>query len=282
MKRYELKGRVIAITGATGGLGRAAAEALKAKGARLALFDLAQNTVSRMAAELGGPKVAAGWVANVRSMESLTVAMQAAAAHFGGIDVVIAGAGIGIHGSLETMDPRDFDRVIDINLNGVWRTFHAALPEVKKRQGYLLAISSMAAFIHSPLNVHYTASKAGVWAMCNSARLELKHEGVGVGTFHPTFFQTPMMEAIIDGPCSTLVWNNHKGIWQFVALEEVVNALVDCIEYRRETVTVPRSNSLAAYAPGIARKLIERVGFNDERVAQAMTLQNSCLHSAER
>lgn len=274
MKRYELDGRVVVITGATGGLGRAAAEALKARGAKLALFDLDSATVDRMAAELGGPTIAAGWVANVRSIESLDAAMKAAAAHFGGIDVVIAGAGIGIPGSLETMDPRDFDRVIDINLNGVWRTFRAALPEVKKRRGYLLAISSMAAFIHSPLNVHYTASKAGVWAMCNSARLELKHEGVGVGTFHPTFFKTPMMDALVDGPCSTLVWNNHQGVWQYVALEEVVDALVDCIENRRETVAVPRRNAVVANAPGLARKLVERFGFKRERVAQAMRLTN--------
>ncbi len=274
MKRYELNDRVIVITGATGGLGLAAAQALRAKGAKLALFDLDQNALDRMVAELGGSEVAAGWVANVRSMESLKAAMDAAAAHFGGIDVVIAGAGIGIHGSLETMEPRDFDRVIDINLNGVWRTFHAAIPHVKARRGYLLAISSMAAFIHSPLNIHYTASKAGVWAMCNSARLELKSDGVGVGTFHPTFFKTPMMDAIVDGLCSTLVWNNHQGIWQFVALEEVISALVDTIEYRRETVTVPSRNSLVANAPGLARKLIERIGFDDESVAQAMKLNN--------
>jgi len=274
MKRHELNNRVIVITGATGGLGRAAALALRAKGARLALLDLDQSAVESLAAELGGPSVAAGWVANVRSMDSLTAAMDAAAKHFGGIDVVIAGAGIGIAGSLETMDPREFDRVIDINLNGVWRTFHAALPQVKARRGYLLAISSMAAFIHSPLNAHYTASKAGVWALCNSARLELKHEGVGVGSFHPTFFQTPMMDAVVDGPCSTLVWNKHQGIWQYVALQEVVDALVDCIEYRRETVTVPRRNSLVAKAPGLARQVIERIGFNDKRIEQAMKLHN--------
>ena len=64
-----------------------------------------------------------------------------------------------------------FDRVIDINLNGVWRTFRAALPHVQKQQGYLLAISSMGAFFHSPLQSSYTASKAGVWALCDSLRL---------------------------------------------------------------------------------------------------------------
>ena len=281
MKRQELKDHVIVITGATGGLGRAAATALRARGAKLALLDLDPEAVQAQARELGDLSVAAGWVADVRSMTSLNSAMAAVAAHFGGIDVVIAGAGIGIGigGALESMDPDAFDRVIDINLNGVWRSFRAALPEVKRRRGYLLAVSSMAAFIHSPLNVHYTASKAGVWAMCNSARLELRHGGVRVGSFHPTFFKTPMMDAVVDGPCSTLVWNQHRGIWQFVPLQEVVAALVDCIEYRRETVTVPRRNAWVANAPGLARKLIEGVGFKDRKVAEAMRQHHGSLRA---
>lgn len=274
MSRYNLNNKVILITGSTGGLGRAIAQALRAKGAKLALLDLDVAAVTAQAAELGGRDVAAGWVANVCSLDSLEAAFGEAAHHFGGIDVVVANAGIGVYGASETMDPRMFDRTIDINLNGVWRTFRAALPYVKASQGYLLAISSMAAFVHSPLNAHYTASKAGVWAMCDSLRLEWKHLGIGVGTFHPTFFQTPMMEAGKDGPCSTLVWNNHEGVWKFVELEEVVSKLVDCVEHRRDLVTVPKQNALVARAPGLLRKLIERIGFDDGRVAEAVRLSS--------
>ncbi|SCZ05724.1 MULTISPECIES: SDR family NAD(P)-dependent oxidoreductase [unclassified Pseudomonas] len=274
MKSYSLNGRVIAITGATGGLGRAAAQALRNKGAKLVLLDLDLDSLSVMAAALGGPDVAAGWVANVRSIESLETALKKAAQHFGAIDVVVAGAGVSSVVALEYIDPATFERVIDINLNGVARTFRAALPYVKGRQGYLLAISSMAAFVHSPLNTAYTASKAGVWALCNSLRLELRQHGVGVGSLHPTFFQTPMMEAVIAGPSSTLVWNNHQGIWQFVALERVVTALVECIEQRRDLVTVPSSQGLVARAPGLLRRLIERIGFNAGKVAEAVRLSD--------
>lgn len=280
MKRYDVRNRVIAITGATGGLGRAAAHALRAKGAKIALLDLDQGALDGLVAELGGLEAAAGWVVNVRSMNSMSTAMKSVATHFGGIDVVVAAAGIGRNSSVETMDPLEFDSVIDVNLNGTFRTFRAALPYVKERHGYLLAISSMAAFIHSPLNAHYTASKAGVWAMCNSTRMELKHEGVGVGSLHPTFFQTPLMDSIIEGPCSTLVWNKHQGIWKFVELDEVVSSLVNCIEYRLETVTVPRSNSVVASAPGFARRVIERIGFNRDRVIKAMQIQNKKCSSS--
>lgn len=275
MTRYVLRDRVIAITGATGGLGRAAAIALRGKGAKLVLLDLDRDSLNALAIDLGGPGVAAGWVADARSLQSLEAALKDAAGHFGGIDVVIAGAGIGSPESLESMEPAAFDRVVDINLNGVWRTFRAALPYVKARQGYLLAISSMAAFVHSPLNAHYTASKAGVWALCDSIRLELKPQGVGVGSLHPTFFQTPMMEAVIDHPCSALVWNSHRGIWKFVALDQVVASLVDCIERRRDLVTVPSSNGMVAKTCGLLRRLIERIGFEPSKVAEAVRLTNT-------
>lgn len=274
MKNYSLNDRVIAITGATGGLGRAAAQALRDKGAKLVLLDLDPDSLNAMAVTLGGPDVAAGWVANVRSIESLETALKEAAQHFGAIDVVVAGAGVSSVVALEYIDPATFERVININLNGVARAFRAALPYVKARQGYLLAISSMAAFVHSPLNTAYTASKAGVWALCDSLRLELRQHGVGVGSFHPTFFQTPMMEAVIDGPSSTLVWNNHRGIWQFVALEQVVAALVECIEQRHDLVTVPRSQGLVAKAPGLLRRLIEWIGFDPRKVAEAVRLSD--------
>ncbi|MDL2425185.1 SDR family NAD(P)-dependent oxidoreductase, partial [Pseudomonas sp. BAgro211] len=72
---------------------------------------------------------------NVRSMESIQTAMDEAAKLFGGIDIVIAGAGITAFEPLVCGDPNTFDRVIDINVNGVWRTFRAGVEHVVKRKG---------------------------------------------------------------------------------------------------------------------------------------------------
>lgn len=274
MRKVHLKNKVIAITGSTGGLGVAAANALKAKGAKIALMDINQDALDDQVVQLGGSKHAAGFVADVRSMSSIDSAMAAAAKHFGHIDVVIAGAGVGYPSSFEYMDPIDFERTIDINLNGVFRTFRAAIPYVKQRQGYLLAISSMAAFVHSPLKTHYAASKAAVWAFCDSLRLELQSDGVSVGSLHPTFFDTPMMANIVDEPCSRLVWQEHTGVWKFVPLQEVIDALVKCIEQRQDTVTVPRSNAFLARAPELMRKMVARVGFNPSKVTEAVRLMN--------
>ncbi|MCG8317010.1 MAG: SDR family NAD(P)-dependent oxidoreductase [Pseudomonadales bacterium] len=269
MKRYELEGKVVAITGSTGGLGRATVKSLREKGARIALLDLDIETVEKQAADLGSPEVIIGRSMDVCSLESLETSFSEVAGHFGRIDIVIANAGLAHTTSVEATDPKYFEKVVDVNLTGVWRTMRAAIPYVKATRGYLMAVSSMAAFVHSPLNTGYTATKAGVWAMCDSLRLEVKQYGVDVGTIHPTFFSTPMMEA---NPCSELVWNNHKGIWKYVALDEVVRDLLDGIELRSDIVVVPKRNKWIASSPGLIRGLVERIGFDDRSIAKAVSL----------
>lgn len=160
MTRYDLTGRTVALTGSAGGLGTALAQALRERGANLALLDLSLEAATAQARALGGDTVARGWQADGRDLASLQQAMDEAATHFGRIDIAIAAAGIDTMAPMATIHPPAYERVIDINLNGVWRTFRAALPHVQRHGGYLLAISSMAAFVHSPLQASYTASKA--------------------------------------------------------------------------------------------------------------------------
>lgn len=269
--RYDLAGRVVAITGSTGGLGRAVAVALKVRGARLALFDLDADAVAAQVSSLGTSSDVWGTHIDVRSWETTEKAIDAAATHFGGLDVIIASAGIAISSPMEKLAPEAFDRVIDINLNGVWRTFRAALPHVRQRQGYMLAISSMAAFVHSPLQAQYTASKAGIWAMCDSVRLEVRRLGVGVGTIHPTFFATAMMDEVLADPAGVKIWGgNSKGLWKMVPLQAVVDGVIRGIERRKDLIVIPSKNGLVARAPGLFRRSIERVGFNDRDIEAAI------------
>lgn len=276
MSKYDLQQRVIVITGSTGGFGSALAQALRNKGARLALLDVNQDALRKQAMSLGDESVARAWPANVCDYDGLEQTMSAVATHFGGIDVVIANAGIDTVAPMERLAPEAFDRVIDVNLNGVWRTFKAALPHVKDRRGYLLAISSMAAFVHSPLQASYTASKAGVWAMCDSVRLELRHFGVGVGSVHPTFFRTPMMDDVIGDPAGEVLWEgNQKGLWKMIPLETVVADTIAGIERRADKVVIPKSLALTANAPGFFRRIMERIGYTPERVRRAIELSSS-------
>lgn len=267
MRRRSLRDATILITGAAGGLGRALAPALLSRGARLALLDLDADVVADLAGSLGPADRVAGFACDVRSLESVTTATDAAVAHFGSLDVVVAGAGIDLLRPFATVDPAAVERVIDIDLLGVWRTFRAAAPHLQSG-GYLLAVASMASFIHSPLHSAYVAAKAGVWAMADSIRLELRPSGIRVGTVHPTFFASPMTEVTLTG---TTAWNGNQGLlWGLVDIDDVVSEMVRAIEKRSTRVTVPRRLAAVALAPGLARLVVDRVGFRNRDIRAAL------------
>ncbi len=202
--------------------------------------------------------------------------MSTAKDHFGRIDVIIANAGIECMQPMWKMSPDYFERVIDINLTGVWRTFRAALPHVTEQRGYMLAISSMAAFVHSPLQGAYTASKAGVWAMCDTTRLEVRSRGVKVGSVHPTFFHTPMMDKVWADPAGVSIWGGNKtGLWRTVSLESVGESIVTGIEKRSRLIVCPRRNALFARTPGLVQPVIDRIGFSDRTIIEANRLAKS-------
>ncbi|WP_433562248.1 SDR family NAD(P)-dependent oxidoreductase [Nocardia sp. CA-151230] len=273
MPRYNLEGRTVAITGATGGLGRALATELRRGGARLALMATNQAALDELCGELGSLDQARGWQVDVRDFDSVRTAVDAAAQHFGGIDVVIANAGVEAVAPVSKTDPDEFARLVDINLNGVWRTFKAGLPHARKRRGYLLAISSMAAFVHSPLQTGYTASKAGVWALCDSLRLEVRHEGVTVASAHPTFFPTPMTDNMVADPAGRTLWGGHSNLlWRMVSLESVVDQIVRGIESRSEFIVAPSHLAFVAKLPGLFRPLVESVGFSTKTITTAIEL----------
>jgi NAD(P)-dependent dehydrogenase (short-subunit alcohol dehydrogenase family) len=274
MSRFHLRGRVVAITGGTGGFATALAPALREQGAKVALLDLNADAAVAAAQALGGTDVAHGWEADVRDLVQMQDTMAAVASHFGGVDVVMANAGLGdVAVLLAEDDPAHWEAMVDINLNGVYRTFRAAYPYVYRNRGYMLATSSMAGFIHSPLQGAYTATKAGVWALCDTWRLEVRHAGVAVGSLHPTFFKTPMTERVWANPAGYRIWSgNTKGLWKQVDIDTVVKETIRGIQRRAPHIVVPRSLRLAALAPGFAQLVVDRFGFPGATIQEAVAL----------
>lgn len=266
-------GRTVAMTGAPGGLGRALAAAFRRKGAKLALFGQRQDVITEMAAQLGGKDTVIGLQANVRDLRSLETAITQAADHFGGIDVIVANAGIGnAFGPLPTTSEEDWMRVIDINLNGTWRTFRAAAPHIERSKGHMLAIASLASFVHTPFHGSYGASKAAIWAMCNSLRLEYRRTGVTVGSAHPTFFKTPLLDQTQERPEMRKIWKDFAGSFKTVPIEQVVSDIVRGIERRSAHVVTPRSMGIAALTPGLLQKMTDRVAFDDKTISETAAL----------
>ena len=186
-----LRSQRILITGAARGIGAALAERLASHGARLALVGLEPETMAAVARRCGEGTFVAE--CDVSSNEQVTKALDAAAEALGGLDVVVANAGIAAGGPLRSQDLRSWERVIEINLLGVMYTDRAALPHLERSRGYVLNIASTAAALRGPGMSAYCAAKAGVEALSDCLRIEMQPLGVRVGVAYFLFLDTDMV-----------------------------------------------------------------------------------------
>jgi len=192
-RQGSVAGKVVFITGAARGIGRATATALVANGARVVLSDIDEHALDEVAASLG-PDNAVATVSDVTSLADMQAAVDAGSARFGGIDMVVANAGIASYGTVLAVDPAAFRRVIDVNVTGVFHTVRAALPSVLERRGYVLVVSSMAAYAPLGGMSSYNASKAAVEHFANALRMEVGYRGVDVGSAHMSWIDTPLVQ----------------------------------------------------------------------------------------
>ncbi|MEO6794820.1 MAG: SDR family oxidoreductase [Mycobacterium sp.] len=233
--------QVIFITGGAHGIGAEAARRLHAKGAKLVLTDLDAAALKALADEFGGDRVLTV-TADVRELESMQAAADQAVERFGRIDTVVANAGIASYGSVLGVDPAAFRQVIDVNLVGVFNTVRATLPAVVERRGYVLVVSSLAAFAAAPGMLPYDASKAGVEHLANTLRLEVANRGVTVGSAHMSWIDTALVRdtkkdlSTANEMLSNLPWPLNKT----TSVAECADAFVDGIENRRTRVYCPR------------------------------------------
>jgi NAD(P)-dependent dehydrogenase (short-subunit alcohol dehydrogenase family) len=238
MSRRDLNGKAILITGAARGIGEHTARALARRGARLALAGLEPDRLERLAGELG----AAWFEADVTDQEAVDRAVEGAVAALGGIDVVVANAGVANNNTVAVSPVDVIVRTIDVNLIGVVRTVSAALPHVIDRRGYVCIVASAASFTALPGMAAYCASKAGVEAFGNALRFEVAHKGVRVGTVHPSWIDTDLVR---DQKAESETFSEMLGslpwpMGQTTSVDECVAAIVDGIERRRRKVFVPR------------------------------------------
>ena len=242
--RQTLNEKVVLVTGAARGIGAETARRLVAAGARVSLVGLERDRLAALAGELGDRAV---WFeADVTDQAAVDAAVSGTVAAFGGIDVVFANAGIANNGTLAVNPPEALVRTVEVNLNGVIRTVAAALPHVTQRRGYILIVSSVAAFTMLPGMAAYAASKAGVEQFANCLRLEVAHKGVRVGTAHPSWIDTDMVRDQ-KADIRTFADALERMPWPMNAttsVEDCAEAMVDGMRRRRRRVYVPRTMAL--------------------------------------
>src|SRR3954452_13313588 len=253
---WDLTGKVVLITGAARGIGAEAARRLNGKGCKVSLVGLEPERLAALAESIGPNAI---WFeADVRDRDALQAAVEGTVERFGGIDVVIANAGIATVGSVEALDPEDFERVIEVNLLGVYRTVHAALPHIIERKGYILPIASLAAALHAPMMGNYCAAKAGVEAFADSLRVEMSIHDVAVGCAYFAFIDTDMVSQAFQHPVVQDGMQDAAGPLGGIApLSAAGAAIARGVEKRARWVTVPRWVVPLIVARGALQPLVE-------------------------
>jgi NAD(P)-dependent dehydrogenase (short-subunit alcohol dehydrogenase family) len=239
--RTSLAGRNVLITGAARGIGAALARNAAARGARVALVGLEPEQLAVVAEELGPQHL---WVeADVTDAEALKAAVQRTVDAFGGLDIVVANAGIAPLTTVMTSSAHALARTIEVNLIGAMLTAHAALPAVAERKGHVLLISSAAAFTVLPGMSAYCAAKAGLERFGDALRLEVAYRGVTVASAHPTWIDTDMVRDTEEAlPTFKATREQLPGpLGAFTSVDACAEALVENLETRGRRVFVPGS-----------------------------------------
>lgn len=242
----HFSGKVVLVTGAARGIGAGIARGVVAGGGKAALVGLEPDELQQLADELG-PEKAAVWVADVRDGKAVKEAVDAAAVHFGRLDYVIANAGIASYGTVRQITEDAFVRVIDVNVNGVYRTLHAAIPHLEKTRGYALVISSLAAFTPLAGLAAYNASKSGAESLALAANQEVDHLGITIGSCHPSWIDTDIVRGA-EADLPTFLEIRKKLPFPAnttTSLEKCVELILRGMRKRKRRIYVPRKVGFA-------------------------------------
>ena len=192
MKRsrpHGLAGKRVLITGAARGIGAALARRLHERGAHVAVIGLEPELLAQVAADCAG----APWAeCNVAVRAQVDQAVQDMVERLGGLDVVVANAGVAAQLPLIGGDPAVLERTLQVNVLGAYYTLRAAGPHISHPEGYALAVASLAAAVQAPLLGAYSASKAAVEALGNTLRAEIRQSGAKVGVAYFAELDTDM------------------------------------------------------------------------------------------
>jgi NAD(P)-dependent dehydrogenase (short-subunit alcohol dehydrogenase family) len=261
MSRAGLEGQVAVVTGAARGVGELLARRLSARGARIALVGLEPDALEAVSERL--PTDSAHWYADVTDHETMTRVAREVGERFGGVDVVVANAGVATGGPFMDSDPDAWRRVVEVNLIGSAVTARAFLPLLVAGRGYLLQIASLAAITPAPMMTAYCASKSGVEAYAHSLRAEVGHQGVRVGVGYLSWTDTDMVrgadeEEVMRELRQRLPWPSNKTY----PLGPAVDRLVAGIERRSSHVYgqwwLRGMQGVRGYLPGLIGSVGQR------------------------
>jgi NAD(P)-dependent dehydrogenase (short-subunit alcohol dehydrogenase family) len=252
-ERYGLDGKVALVTGGARGIGFATAKALVGRGAAVVVVDLDPAAAELAAAELHDSR-ALGLAADVTDRGALQRVVATTVERFGGLDVVVANAGIASRGAtLRAMSTEAFERVVDVNLMGVYKTVDVALPEIVRRRGHVVVVSSIYAFTNGTGAIPYAMAKAGVEQLGRALRVELVAHGASASVAYFGFVDTEMVHRAIDQDplADAMIEALPRPLRKRLAPAAAGEAIVSGIEQRKPRIIRPRRWTVLSVLRGI-------------------------------
>jgi len=277
--RLDLSGKVILITGAAGGIGAASARALHAAGARVVLTDVTQQSVDEIANQIGGDRVMP-LALDVTDRAAADAVVRLVAQRFGGVDVVFANAGIASDHptSIAMMDEGAFEKVIEVNFIGAWRSVRACLPQIIERRGHVLMTASIYSYCNGMANAPYAASKAALEMFGRSLRAELAGTGATAGVLYPGWVSTPLSKVGFGGDELVTQMLNRafpRPYNKAVEPEKIAAAVVRGMQARAARIAAPKRWAPVHWLRGI-------VGPISDAMLDRDTEMHSLMRALER
>jgi NAD(P)-dependent dehydrogenase (short-subunit alcohol dehydrogenase family) len=240
MTDFSADGKVVLVTGAARGIGFETARQMHERGASVAVLDLSAEEAEQAARRIG--ERAIGLACDVTDRGAMEAAVAIVVRRLGGLDIAVANAGTAQSGfsTVRAISDAEWERVVEVDLFGVWRTVRAALPAVVARRGQIVIVSSVSAFNNGFGNSPYAVAKAGVEQLGRALRIELAPHGAGVTVAYFGWTDTKMVRDHMSHEDASRVselsprWRRKK-----ITPDVAAAGLVAGIEKRTPRVFVP-------------------------------------------
>jgi NAD(P)-dependent dehydrogenase (short-subunit alcohol dehydrogenase family) len=268
---YDLNGKVALVTGAARGIGYETARQLHQRGASVAVLDIDAAEAHEAAERIG--ERAIGIAADVTDASAMRAAVAETVERFGGLDIAMANAGIAppTTTTIRMVSAEEWERVIDINLLGVWHTVRAALPQIAERKGHIVVVSSAYAIANGLLNSAYAVAKSGVEAFGRALRTELAPLGASAGVAYFGWVDTKLVQDAFAKPQAGRLEEIMPGfLMKRITPAEAGASVVRGIEGRAPRTFAPKWWRYVSAVRGLINPLLDKRAEHDSRFREVI------------